>query len=650
MMNKPDAFSKGKWIWINAGDQEDEYADFAADFYCDGADCQSCILRISADSDYAVFINGRFVNSNQYGDYEHYKIYDDLAVSAFLKAGKNRLAVRGYHCGTPTSRYKPAAAGVIFEIFSGSKLLLCSDKEIFSRKSVEYISGRKNFVSVQLGYNFAYNGQTDDTLLSGELKGFIKSKEIEKKCVFFPRPIKKQILLPRVSGRIVHAEGKRHYLIDLGAEYVGLPYLEITSDTMQKIRVAFGEHIINGGVMQENGGRNFSYEYYARRGANDFTEYMLRIGCRYLEVFSEEDIEIADIGVIPQRYEVKRRLCRLAGDELDKDIYEVCVRTLELCMMEHYVDCPWREQSLYAFDSRNQMLCGYYAFEGGNSEYVKANLTLIAQDKREDGMLDICYPSGLNLSIPSFSLYYIFAVEEYITHTKDYAFGAAVYNRLEEIMDAVLNNRENGLINRFSKAEYWNFYDWSEYMTGVLGGKEPSVPDAMINCLGVTALKKLENIARECGKEFRYAGIGEDLKEHIRQEFYDEKEGALELQKGEKQFCELPNSLAVLGGILDRETENRICRKLAGGEFAKCSLSMKIFKYEALLAAKEDYRKIILSEIRSDYGHMLESGATSVWETIDGAQAFDGCGSLCHGWSAVPVYLYHRLGMAENLD
>ena len=34
-------------------------------------------------------------------------------------------------------------------------------------------------------------------------------------------------------------------------------------------------------------------------------------------------------------------------------------------MMEHYVDTPWREQCLYAFDARNQMLCGYYAFENG---------------------------------------------------------------------------------------------------------------------------------------------------------------------------------------------------------------------------------------------------------------------------------------------
>ena len=73
--------------------------------------------------------------------------------------------------------------------------------------------------------------------------------------------------------------------------------------------------------------------------------------------------------------------------------------------MEHYVDTPWREQCLYAFDSRNQMLCGYYVFENGNAEYARGNLKLIAEDRRADGLLSICTPCGTDLTIPAFSLY-----------------------------------------------------------------------------------------------------------------------------------------------------------------------------------------------------------------------------------------------------
>ena len=71
---------------------------------------------------------------------------------------------------------------------------------------------------------------------------------------------------------------------------------------------------------------------------------------------------------------------------------------------------------------------------------------------------------------------------------------------------------------------------------------------------------------------------------------------------------------------------------------------MKAFKYDALLKTDESkYKNIVLNEIRKDYKAMLDAGATSAWETADGASAFGNAGSLCHGWSAIPVYYYHKL-------
>ena len=35
---------------------------------------------------------------------------------------------------------------------------------------------------------------------------------------------------------------------------------------------------------------------------------------------------------------------------------------------------------------------------------------------------------------------------------------------------------------------------------------------------------------------------------------------------------------------------------------------------------------------------MLDCGATTFWETEKGAADFEGAGSLCHGWSAFPIY------------
>lgn len=73
---------------------------------------------------------------------------------------------------------------------------------------------------------------------------------------------------------------------------------------------------------------------------------------------AESPIEVDYIGLIPQVYPVMEKQVNL-DNKLDQNIYNACVNTLKLCMMEDYVDTPWREQCLYVYDSRNQALCGY---------------------------------------------------------------------------------------------------------------------------------------------------------------------------------------------------------------------------------------------------------------------------------------------------
>ena len=51
----------------------------------------------------------------------------------------------------------------------------------------------------------------------------------------------------------------------------------------------------------------------------------------------------------------------------------------------------------------------------------------------------------------------------------------------------------------------------------------------------------------------------------------------------------------------------------------------------------------MLEEINRVWGNMLFQGATSFWETDIGAPDFGNAGSLCHGWSAVPAFVYQKL-------
>lgn len=628
-------FENAKWIWTGETGI-DNYGEFSVKFTSFG----DAILNISCDGDYTAFINGKYVSSGQYGDYEHYKIYDSIDITPYIRNGENTLSILAWHFGQDSSRYKRANAGVIFEIVEKDKVIFSSDKSVLSRKSKAYTSGLCKQITSQLGFSYLYDSTKEDAWLNGDLIDFTFSQEAEKGCVFFPRPIKKHILGEIINAKYILSDNT--YLFDLGKEIVGLLSFSLNASEKASINIAYGEHLENGHVKRKIHERDFSVDYVAEKGENTYTNYMLRIACRYIEVSSDRPITINQIGIIPQLYPTERAGKSLPT-ALDNQIYDICVNTLELCMMEHYVDCPWREQCFYAFDSRNQMLCGYYAFKGGNYDYARANLVLISKDKREDGLLSICYPCGIDLTIPSFSLYYLISVLEYIKHSGDKTIINEVNPKLKEILSTLEKNANGNLVKRFLGENHWNFYDWSPNLDGSLGNSEKAKPDATINLLTIIALKSYKEICQICELEFEYDKFLDCLINKAREAFFDSEKLLFVDTKETGNYLELTNALGILSGIVPDASEN-IAKSLENGELFSSSLSMKCFVYDALIQLdKAKYKDFILNDIRVAYKKMLDFGSTTVWETIDGRDAFDGAGSLCHGWSAIPIYYYSIL-------
>ena len=634
-------FENSKWIWKQGEVDADEYAEFYKSFEWNGG---KCVCRLACDSDYTLFINGQFVASNQYGDFEWYKVYDEIDVTSYLQKGKNHFAVLVWYFGMDSSRYIKAPAGLIYELEENGNRIAVSDASTLSRESRGYKNRLKKWITGQLGCSFEYDATKENEWTQGQGEDFAPSVCVEKHCTFYARPIRKHILDALVPGKQIQLTDKKYYTFDLGKEVVGLVSLKIKTNQVQKIRVAWGEDLQNGKVRRKIGSRDFTFDYTAKSGENEYTNYMLRIAARYIEVDCEAECELVEIGMIPQVYGAKKKPFALQS-QLDTDIYNLCVNSLQLCMMEHYVDCPWREQCLYAFDSRNQMLCGYYAFENGNAEYARANLLLIGQDRREDGLTAICYPCGQDLTIPSFCMYYIIAVEEYYRHTGDLSLVKEVFDRVTKIIDSFMSNLKDYVICRFEGANHWNFYDWSPYSEGNLWNSDEPIPDMMINALTAWGLDTYETLCKAIGADFHYAGIAEKIRTNIRQRFYNEEKGVFTMLEGTEQYTEVANAFAVKTGIADEKQSKCICEKLANGELVPMSLSLKTFKYDALLKTDEaKYKERVFEEIRQDYKKMLDADSSATWETAEGAIAFDNAGSLCHGWSAIPIYYYHKYG------
>ena len=85
-----------RWIWPAAlGDGPNQYAEFRHEFDLESSR-PGAELIISADSNYAVWLNGAFLDCGQYPDVPPRRTCDRLPAGRLLKSGRNVLVI-GVH-------------------------------------------------------------------------------------------------------------------------------------------------------------------------------------------------------------------------------------------------------------------------------------------------------------------------------------------------------------------------------------------------------------------------------------------------------------------------------------------------------------------------------------------------------------------------
>ena len=219
-----------------------------------------------------------------------------------------------------------------------------------------------------------------------------------------------------------------------------LSILTLKVDADCEVLIGWGEHMDDQRVRTYVGGRNFAARYAAHKGCNRFMYELRRVGMRYITLFvNAKQFTLNYAGVRPVKYPLDMSPSFHTADALHSRIYDVCRDTLSACLHAHYEDCPWREQALYAMDSRNQMLCGYYAF--GEYDMPRASLRLLALGQREDGLLELCAPARCYVTIPSFSLDFILALDEYLMFSGDRDFVREMLPVARRILDSMLAPR-----------------------------------------------------------------------------------------------------------------------------------------------------------------------------------------------------------------
>ncbi|HBG25893.1 MAG: hypothetical protein A2Y10_17795 [Planctomycetes bacterium GWF2_41_51] len=694
-------FPDCKWIWQDQTEYDvNHWVNIRRVFILSEVDSHAR-LYISTDTDYCLWINDKFVDSGQFSDYPRHKHYDSLNISQFLKTGKNCIAVLGYYQGADTSRYAKGRAGLIFALHN-YKTIIKSDCHCKIRTSTAFRNGKVPFVTRQLGLTIEYDAGKDDNWTSVDYDDnhWHNADEIASSTEKFwmtlsPRPLPKLLLSP-IDAKIIkygyikrneHNEKSAAYKVskdilipieennqstagltlypdklyngcyaitDLGRESFGYLEIELTAAKGTIVDIAHGEHLIDKRVRCLIEDRNLADRYICAQGRQKWLMPVRRLGCRYLQLHftdMQRPVEIHRIGLMQASYPIDIKGGFECGSDVHNKIYELCANTLELCMHEHYEDCPWREQAIYSADARNQALCGYYIF--GEYDFPEVSLRLLGQGVSSDGFLSLCAPTVRNLTIPSFSMIWIAAIWEHCL----YSGRITVCLEFAEQIDAMLKKYismygSRGLMTSPTGSDYWNFYEWTPALNGNdkngihCNGNREKV-ESCLNLFLLEAFEAAVNIfdhINDMEKSAFYSNQAAALRKTLSSEYMPEGLLPTIIQPpAEKNiYSQLTESLALVNNVLTKTPVGDVCRKIAFSDsLEKATLSTLLYVYKALMSNGGCCEKFVIEDIAAKWGYMLNNGATSCWETIKGAEDFNGAGSLCHGWSAVPMYVYY---------
>jgi hypothetical protein len=483
-----------------------------------------------------------------------------------------------------------------------------------------------------------------------------------------------------------------HIVVDFGREMIGYPRLDIDAPDGAIIDANFFEGIDDGGIFWTRNLKN-SFRYVCREGHQVFTSHQRR-GFRYGSFTFRNlsrPLKIRHLNALMATYPVEANGHFACSDPTLTKIWEVGAYTVQLCMLDTYVDCPAYEQVYWVGDARNSALVNAVAFGAfdltdrcvrlnGQSlsealkqvkpPHIQAMRTHITTSHTVSGWFD---------EIPMWTFLWIWTAWEQYWLTGDEAALADYYRDVAEC----LRRCETFLTDRglFDLPDTWNLVDWAaqdlerdgEVISNtVLMAQALDCAAQMAERLGqkdeaakhISLAKRLRDAVNQYGWSEKHNGYVDTVRDEYAYGRYQAlcaKQGVPAISLSEFQHkqrvSEPTNTLALLCNAVPAERHDAVMQFVLAaknGKFIGSSPWMAFmgnpdeivpvgspwflfFTLETLF--KEGLASDALTILRDQWKRMLDKGATTFWETFPG---FIGAGhwsrSLCHGWSAAPAY------------
>lgn len=466
-------------------------------------------------------------------------------------------------------------------------------------------------------------------------------------------------------------------VLDLEREEVGNLRFACDCDSPGVIEIGWSEVMRSGRPEVTHKGTTYVDRLIARAGSQQWDALQFT-GMRYVVLIFRGftgSVTIRGAGVRTSSGAPEIAASFSSSDPRLDDVWGLCTRTLRIGTQETVIDCPSREQAPYLGDGN---LVGEWLGQfSGDYRHWRYLIQLGFDSQADDGLMRDAPLMPVRRSLIDYVLLTVIGLRNYLRATGDDAFArkhlpacrrAVGYfdQRVDssgmfgcsEIAGIRLSVAWDiaGPPRRTEELDPHVFIDHAG-----LGGHnvgEPGIErrgrSAALNALYVLACEALADLEAHAGHAAAAAerrATARRVRDAASAAFWDGGRGvfvdALDAAgRPYPQVSEQSNVLAVIAGFAAPTPPAALLRRVMQPEPTVARCGPYFYGYLLPLMADLGMHAEALSLIRQKWGHMLDNGATSLWETFAG----DCMDTWCHPWSAAPAefLVRHVLGLQTD--
>lgn len=357
----------------------------------------------------------------------------------------------------------------------------------------------------------------------------------------------------------------------------------------------------------------------------------IELALRHLRVEASPGVTVEEVRLRASTHPVRYRGAFDSSDPLLDRIWRHAAYTLRLCMREMFLDGLKRDRLPWVGDLYLAGLANAHVFFDAGI----MRRTLVALHGADPDAIDF---NG----IIDYSYFWILALRDYVLHFGDLEFLRQMRPGLDRLAQALEQQRDDqGLIP--TERCRWLFIDWAEVDKA-----------GYSSCLEFLSIQALEAVACLCRWDDdvpdaeRWQVLVEQRRAAARARFWSAERGAFLDCTGSGRTGRHANFLAVLSRTATEEQRQSLIGKVLLNPAVPAVGTPYMRSLEAMALARCGRPEAMLDILRTDWGGMLELGASSFWERYDAGEKGEAhlamydrpfAMSHCHAWSAGPVFL-----------